>query len=188
MTPLDFLNSRRSVPARQLGAPGPDAVQQQALLAAAMRVPDHGKLAPWRILRIQGGQRARLGAFLAQRHQAIDPAVAPAVLDKDRDRFNAAPLILVVVAQPVPHPKVPDIEQILSAGNVCLVLLQAAQALGFGAQWLTGWAAYDDGVAAHLGLRADERILGFIHVGTVLEPAPERLRPSLEDRVSDWTG
>ncbi|MBB5207146.1 nitroreductase family protein [Chiayiivirga flava] len=187
MNPLDFLNARRSTPSRLLGPPGPDEAQQRAIASAALRVPDHGKLAPWRILRIRGEQRLRLGEFLVRRQRERDPATPAAVLDKDRERFAFAPVVFTVIARPVPH-KVPEIEQLLSAGSVCLVLLQAAQALGFGAQWLTGWMAYDDGVAAHLGLAADERIVGFVHVGSAREAAPERLRPAFEDRVSDWTG
>ena len=152
-----------------------------------MRVPDHGKLTPWRILRIQGEQRLRLGEFLVQRQLALDPATPPAVLDKDRQRFSFAPLILTVIAQPAAS-KVPEIEQLMSGGSVCFALLQAAQALGFGAQWLTGWMAYDSAVAKYLGLVGDERILGFIHVGTASEQAPERLRPAYAERVSDWNG
>lgn len=188
MNPLDFLNARRSTPSRLLGAPGPDGAQQRAIIGAALRVPDHGKLTPWRILRLQGEQRLRLGEFLVQRQRERDPATPAAVLEKDRERFSFAPLILTVIAQPVAPNKVPEIEQLMSAGSVCLLLLQAAQALGFGAQWLTGWMAYDAAVAAHLGLGGDERIIGFIHIGSARETAPERLRPAFEDRVSDWTG
>lgn len=187
MNPIDFLNARRSTPSRLLGAPGPDAAQERTLIEAALRVPDHGKLTPWRILRITGDQRARLGDYLVARQRERDPATPAAVLDKDRERFNHAPLVLTVIARPQPH-KVPEIEQLMSAGAVCMLLLQAAQALGFGAQWLTGWMAYDDGVAARLGLSGEERIIGFIHIGTPRETAPERLRPALEDIVSDWAG
>lgn len=128
MNALDFLNARRSVPSRLLGLPGPDAAQERAILTAALRVPDHGKLTPWRILRIQGEQRQRLGDYLVQRQLAIDPATATAVLDKDRQRFSFAPLILAVIATPVVESKVPVIEQLTSGGSVCFALLQAAQA------------------------------------------------------------
>lgn len=125
MNALDFLNARRSVPSRLLGLPGPDAAQERAILTAALRVPDHGKLTPWRILRIQGEQRQRLGDYLVQRQLAIDPATATAVLDKDRQRFSFAPLILAVIATPVVESKVPVIEQLTSGGSVCFALLQA---------------------------------------------------------------
>ena len=187
MNSLDFLNARRSVPSRLLGLPGPDPAQEHAILEAAMRVPDHGKLTPWRILRLRGAHRMRLGELLVQRQRALDPAAPPAVIEKDRQRFGFAPLILTVVAQPG-QSKVPEIEQLMSAGCVCFALLQAAQALGFGAQWLTGWAAYDPVVTAALGLSGDERIVGFIHIGSASEVAPERLRPAVADRVSDWIG
>lgn len=153
-----------------------------------MRVPDHGGLAPWRILLIEGAARARLGEFLVQRALDLDPGCNPARLAKDRDRFNFAPLILTVIAHLHEHSKVPVIEQILSAGTVCFTLLQAAQALGFGAQWLTGWAAYDAGVLQHLGLAENERIVGFVHLGTATQTAPERRRPDWREHVSTWPG
>lgn len=188
MQTLDLLNQRRSTPSRQLGPPGPSSGQLRWMLASAMRVPDHGKLAPWRILAIEGDARLRLGEFLAQRALTLDPAAPAAAVEKDRQRFSHAPLALTVIAAPQPHPKVPDIEQILSAGSVCFALLQAAQALGFGAQWLTGWPAYDAAVKAHLGLREGESIIGFIHIGSVKEPAPERLRPDVDAHFCVWEG
>ncbi len=188
MQTLDLLNQRRSTPSRQLGPPGPSPEQLRWMLASAMRVPDHGKLAPWRILAIEGQARLRLGDFLARRALALDPAAPAAAVEKDRQRFSYAPLALTVIAAPRPHPKVPEIEQVLSAGSVCFALLQAAQALGFGAQWLTGWAAYDEAVKAHLGLRDGESIAGFIHVGSAKEPAPERVRPSVDEHFSVWEG
>lgn len=185
---LAALNARRSVPARQLGAPGPDATTLWTMLEAAVRVPDHGKLVPWRFIRIEGDARRKLGLLLAARQRELDPAAPDAVVDKDRERFNHAPLVLAVVARLTPGHKVPEQEQLLSAGSVCFALLQAAQACGFGAQWLTGWAAYDPVISARLGLGPDERIAGFIHVGTAREPAPERLRPDPRSLLSDWTG
>jgi nitroreductase len=187
MQPYDFLVARRSTPARQLGEPGPDATQLQRLLAAAIRVPDHGKLAPWRLLLIRGEARRQLGAALAELHRRKDPAVAAAQLDKDRERFAFAPLAIAVIARLAPdHPKIPLQEQLLSAGCVAYNLLLGAQALGFGAQWLTGWAAYDGDAARLFGLAEHERIVGFVHVGTPRETAPERPRPPLEGIVRDW--
>ncbi len=189
MTDLDVLNRRRSVPSRQLGEPGPDSAQLDALLRAAVRVPDHGKLAPWRFLLIRGAARAQLGRRLAELHQRLDPAVAPTVLDKDRDRYNAAPLIVAVIARiDAAHAKIPAQEQLLSAGCVAYNLLLGAQALGFGAQWLTGWAAYAPEAAALLGLAGNERVVGFVHIGTPREAAPERTRPDAAALVSEWTG
>lgn len=187
MTSLDALNQRRSVPSRQLGEPGPDATQLNQLLQAAIRVPDHGKLVPFRLLAIRGEARARLGKQLAELHLRKQPDIAPAVLDKDRERLNVVPLIVAVIARTEQdHPKIPAQEQLLSAGCVAYNLLLGAQALGFGAQWLTGWAAYDRDAASLLGLDQNERIIGFVHVGTAEEPAPERNRPALADVFSEW--
>jgi nitroreductase len=189
MTPSDValaaLDARRSVPSRLLGAPGPTHDQLLRMLASAVRVPDHGKLAPWRFLRIEGDTRLRLGDLLAERARALDPDAPDAAVEKDRQRFSFAPTIVAVVAHVTPGHKVPEIEQLLSGGAVCFALLQAAQALGFGAQWLTGWGAYDEHVRSRLGIGGHERILGFIHIGTAREDAPERLRPDPATLLSD---
>jgi len=186
---LDFLNQRRSMPSRQLGEPGPDAAQLTELLAAAIRVPDHGKLVPWRLLLIRGDARARLGTALAAIHARKEPDAAPSAIEKDRDRFNFAPLIVAVVARiEEDHPKIPAQEQLLSAGCVAYNLLLGAQGLGFSAQWLTGWGAYDRDVAQLLGLSDIERVIAFVHIGTAREPAPERTRPELDTVVGEWTG
>ncbi len=186
MNALRFLRERRSVPSRLLGEPGPDGAQLRAMLAEAVRVPDHGRLTPWRFLAIRGEARHALGERLAARALENDPSAAPAVVDKDRQRFSHAPLVLVVVGCPVPGHKVPLQEQLLSGGAVCFALLQAAQALGFGAQWLTGWAAYDPHIRRILGLRDGEQVLGFLHVGTPTEPAPERQRPDPDTLLAEW--
>lgn len=179
---LDLLDSRRSTPARSLSEPGPTPAQIERLLAAAIRVPDHGKLAPWRLLAISGGARLALGEKLAQIHQRKEPDVAPALLAKDRERFAFAPLIVAVIARvDEHHPKIPAQEQLLSAGCVAYNLLLGAQALGFGAQWLTGWAAYDADAAKLFGLAPGERIVAFVHIGTAKEAASERARPALND-------
>lgn len=189
MTPSDAalaaLDARRSVPSRLLGAPGPSDDQLLRLLASAVRVPDHGKLVPWRFLRIAGDTRRQLGELLAARARERDPEAPDPAVEKDRLRFSFAPTILAVIARTtVPH-KVPEIEQLLSGGAVCFALLQAAQALGFGAQWLTGWPAYDEVVLARLGVGANERILGFVHIGTAAEDAPERVRPDPASLLQD---
>ena len=155
------------------------------MLKSALRVPDHGKLVPWRFLRIEGDTRLALGKLLVDRALLIDPNAPNAVIEKDRARFSFAPLIITVIARLTPNHKVPVQEQILSGGAVCFALLQAAQGLGFGAQWLTGWAAYDPVITTKLGIGENERILGFIHIGNVSDIAPERIRPNLEDLLSD---
>lgn len=188
MPSLDILNQRRSVPSRQLGEPGPDAAELEQLFTAAIRVPDHGKLVPFRLLTIRGEARAKLGAALAAIHASNEPDAPPAALEKDRDRYSFAPLIVAVIARiETNHPKVPEQEQLLSAGCVAYNLLLGAQALGYGAQWLTGWAAYDREAAALLGLAAHERVAAFVHIGSAREPAPERVRPQIGELVSEWT-
>ena len=185
---LDFLNRRLSVPSRQLGAPGPDEAQIEALLGAAIRVPDHGRLTPFRLLLVRGAARQRLGEQLAMIHARNDHGATPAALAKDRERFNAAPLIVVVIARSTVGHKVPLQEQLLTAGCVAYNLLLAAQALGFGAQWLTGWAAYDAAVAQLFGLAGNESVVGFVHVGSIREAASEHARTPLADLVADWNG
>jgi len=186
-SPLQFLDARRSVPSKQLGSPGPDDATLFRMLASAVRVPDHGKLVPFRFIRIQGDARHALGERLAARTLHLDPDAAAAVVEKDRARFSHAPTIITVVARLTAGHKVPEQEQLLTAGSVCFALLQAAQALGFGAQWLTGWMAYDEAVAATLGLAPNERVAGFIHIGTPLVDAPERDRPDPSALLTDWT-
>lgn len=187
MKVLAHLRQRRSVPSRLLAEPGPDPGQLEAMLAEAVRVPDHGKLVPWRFLRIQGPARQALGDLLAARGLERDPSAPAAAVEKDRLRFSFAPVVVAVIGHLVPGHKVPVQEQLLSGGAVCFALLQAAQALGFGAQWLTGWAAYDPVVTARLGLGPDETVLGFIHIGTATAEAPERQRPDPLSLLSDWT-
>ena len=174
---LQLLHHRRSTPSRLLSAPGPDAQQLQLMLESAVRVPDHGRLEPWRFLSIAGEQRQLLGELLARRGAQLNPAAAPAVSEKDRLRFSYAPLVIAVIARIKPGHRIPEQEQLLSAGAVCLSLLQAADALGFGAQWLTGWAAYDPVIGERIGLQDGERIAGFIHIGTACERIGERERP-----------
>jgi nitroreductase len=182
--PLDL---RRSVPARQLGEPGPDDATLLRMLRSAVRVPDHGKRVPFRFVRIAGAARAALGEALAALTQRRDPNAAASVLGKDRQRFSHAPLVIAVVAVLDPEDRqIPETERLLTAGCVCFALLQAAQSLGFGACWLTGWPAYDAEAVALLGLGAHEQVAGFIHIGTPLLDAPERDRPDPSTLLSDF--
>ncbi|WP_140910204.1 nitroreductase family protein [Cognatiluteimonas lumbrici] len=179
------LNSRSSIPARLLGEPGPDEATLQRMLEAAVRVPDHGRRVPWRFIRIAGDARDALGETLVRRALERDPQASQATLDKDRGRFGS-PLVIAVVARLGEDPKIPEAERFASAACVCFALLQAAQGSGFGAQWLTGWPAYDEHVLRLLGLGADERIAGFIHVGTPQAEAPQRERPDPRQLLTDW--
>jgi len=184
---LATLDARRSVPAKQLADPAPDEAALLRLLRSSVRVPDHGKRTPWRFLAIRGDARHALGERLAARGIARDPHAGEAAVEKDRLRFSHAPLVVTVIAQLGPDEKIPEQERLLSAGCVCFALLQAAQATGFGAQWLTGWPAYDTEVTRWLGLREHEHIVGFIHIGTPKLEAPERERPDPRDLLTEWT-
>lgn len=184
---LACLDSRRSVPSRQLGPPGPDEATLLRMLQSAVRVPDHGKRVPFRFLRIQGDARHGLGELLVARAREREPETSAAMIEKERSRFAHAPLVLAVIARLGPDEKIPESERFSCASCVCFALLQAAQACGFGAQWLTGWPAYDPAILRWLGLDADERIAGFVHIGTPKLAAPERDRPYPLALLSDWT-
>lgn len=184
---LAGLDTRRSVPARQLGEPGPSLGQLRRMLASAVRVPDHGKRVPFRFLAIHGAARDALGEAVAARGLALRPDAGEAAVAKDRARFSHAPLVVAVVAVLDPaDDAIPEVERLLTAGCTCFALLQAAQAMGFGACWLTGWPAHDDGVARLLGMSADERVAGFIHIGTPKLTPPDRERPDPAALLREW--
>ena len=182
---LTCLNERRSVPSKLLADPAPDHAVLLRMLEAAVRVPDHGKRVPWRFLRIAGDARGKLGEALVARALERDPQASEATLEKDRNRFQS-PLVVAVVARLGADEKIPESERFSSASCVCFALLQAAQGLGFGAQWLTGWPAYDPVVLQLLGLSDEERIAGFIHLGTAKTQPRERERPDPAALLSDW--
>lgn len=185
---IEALDARRSVPARQLGEPAPGPDQLLRMLASAVRVPDHGKRVPFRFVTVSGDARHALGEAVAARGLALRPDAGEAAVAKDRARFSHAPLVVTVVAMLDPEDAaIPEVERLLSAGSVCFALLQAAQGLGFGASWLTGWPAHDPEVRALLGLGPHERIAGFIHVGTPVQAPRERERPDPAALLSAWT-
>ncbi|MEO8999052.1 MAG: nitroreductase [Rhodanobacter sp.] len=183
---LSLLQQRHSVPSRQLGEPVLDEVTLHALLEAAIRVPDHGKLVPFRLIRMQGDAKLHFGEQLAAIAIRNHADMSEAKLEKERLRYIFAPLVMVVVACLHADSKVPEIEQKLCAGNVAYNVLLGAYALGHGAQWLTGWAAYDREVAAILGLAEHEHVIGFVHLGTPQIEIPDRDRTALADLLSTW--
>jgi nitroreductase len=179
-----FLAARRSHPLRTLAAPAPDRAALAAILAAALRVPDHGKLEPWRLVVLQRAALDRLAALVAARGAALGRAAAD--IAKAQAVYAGSPLAVAVVASPKDSPKVPPVEQMLSAGALCHGLLTAALAAGWGANWLTGWPVHDRGFAeAAFGLAPAEWVAGVIHIGTVTDPLPDRPRPDLA-RVVTW--
>ncbi|PWJ14413.1 nitroreductase family protein [Jannaschia seohaensis] len=181
---LDFLATRRSRPAKTLRAPGPDRAALTPLLATAMRVPDHGKLEPWRLIVLEGAALARLAALTGRlgAEQGRDPEKLP----KSQAMFADAPLIVAVVSSPQASDKIPEVEQTLSAGALCLSLVNAAQAAGWGANWLTGWMALDrDFLTEGLALAPTEWVAGWIVIGTESAVPPERPRPDVAAKT-EW--
>ncbi len=183
---LGPLTARHSTPSRLLGMPGPTEAEVRALVEAAARVPDHGRLQPWRLLSIHGEARAALGRALVALREARGELLDDATRNKDLNRFAHAPLVLAVIARLTAGHKIPEVEQLLSAGALAQNLLIGACALGYGAQWLTGWPAYDAQALRTLGLEEHERIVAFIHIGTPHGEIPPRERPRHEQLVCDW--
>jgi nitroreductase len=182
----DYLLTRRSVGIAFLREPGPNPAELEQILTIGTRVPDHGKITPWRLVIIAGDDRAKAGAALADIAARNTPDLDEASLDIERQRFLPAPLTIGVISSPQPHPKVPEFEQLLSAGNVAFNLVHAAFALGFAASWVTRWYAFDAAAAAMLGARDGERFVGFVHIGTPATVIEDRPRPALADIVSYW--
>jgi nitroreductase len=183
-TALDFLLTRRSRPAKTLTAPVPDDDALRLILTAAARTPDHGKLEPWRFIVLRKPALERLAGLVPARGAALgqdDEKTAKAVR-----QFSDADLAVAVISAPKPSDKIPQIEQVYSAGAVYLALLNAALAAGWGANWLSGWPSHDrDFVARGLGLDAHECVAGFLHLGTETAAPPERPRPDI-DAITTW--
>lgn len=180
---LALLARRRSSKLMHLAEPAPSSAELDALVRLAARVPDHGKLGPWRFVIIEGEARARAGAALADVIKN-DEGVDETRLEFVRGTFLRAPSCVMVVSAPQPSKKVPEWEQQLSAGAVCYNLLIAAHALGYAGCWLTEWLAFDDRAAKALGLNESERIAGFVYLGTPTMGAAERVRADVSTRVS----
>ncbi len=181
---IALLTSRRSAPAASLSTPGPSAAELDILLKVAARVPDHGKLAPWRFILFEGEGRDRAGAIVAEVYAKAHPDGDPGRLETERKRFSLAPLVVGVVSRAAAHEKIPEWEQVLSAGAVCMNLIVAANALGFASVWLSEWYSYDRAALAGLGVGEGEKIAGFIHIGRAAGPREDRPRPSLADIVT----
>ena len=181
---IDFLKARRSVKPREMTGPGPSPAELETILTIGARVPDHGKLAPWRFIVFEGEARQRAGEVIASVFTRKNPGAASAEIEIERRRLTDAPLVIGVVSFTRPHPKVPAFEQELSAGASAMNIVTAATALGYGAAWLTGWFAFDRDVLDGLGLTADERLAGFIHIGKPTRPNEDRPRPQLSEIVT----
>ena len=183
---LDLLARRRSLPPIGLGAPGPNAEELSLMLKLAARVPDHGKLAPWRFIVIEELGREKLGRLALELKLAATPDLDAAAQAAELGRFTRAPLVVAVISRAAPHAKIPEWEQLLSAGAVCMNLTIGANAMGFGSSWLTEWCAYDADFRAGLGLATHERIAGFVHIGRPAYDPEDRVRPALETIVTHY--
>src|SRR5437879_6031193 len=176
---LELLKTRSSIKAVELRDPGPTAAEIETLLTIAARVPDHGKLTPWRFIVFEGAARLAAGAAIEAAFRAKYPGATPEQVDYERKRLARAPLVIAVVSRAGAHVKIPEWEQVLSAGACAMSLVFAAHALGYAANWITEWYAYDRRVLDALGLAPHERIAGFIHIGTPVHAASDRPRPPL---------
>ena len=178
---LYLLKTRRSFKAVELGEPGPSPPEIDTLLTIASRVPDHGKLAPWRFIVFEGEARRAAGEAIAGAFRAKYPDAKPEHVEAERERLARAPLVIAVVSRAAPHGKIPEWEQVLSAGAAAMNLVTAAHALGYAANWITEWYAYDRTVLDALGLAPHERIAGFIHIGRPPGAPEDRPRPPLAE-------
>jgi nitroreductase len=181
---LELLKTRRSIKPRDMSGPGPSPAELETILTIGARVPDHGKLAPWRFIVFEGDARLRAGEVIAKVFARKNPNAQATEIEVEKRRLTDAPLVIAVVSFTKAHPKVPAWEQELSAGASAMNIVTAATALGYGACWLTGWFAFDRDVLDGLGLKPDEKLAGFIHVGTPAKTSDDRPRPALADIVT----
>ena len=181
---IDLLKTRRSVKPHEMSGPGPSPSELETILTIGARVPDHGKLTPWRFIVFEGNARARAGEIIAEIFARKNPQATHAEIDIEKHRLTDAPLVIGVVSFTKQHPKVPAWEQELSAGASTMNIVTAATALGYGTCWLTGWFAFDRDVLDGLGLKANEKFAGFIHIGTLSKLGEDRPRPALADIVT----
>jgi nitroreductase len=189
MEALETILTRRSVAPAFLVEPAPRGEQLERILAAGASAPDHGRLRPWRFIVIRGEARHRLGQTFADALLTRQPDAPEAALEQERARPLRAPLLIAAAAKLDPqHPKIPEIEQILSTGAAVQNILLAAHAQGFGAKWLTGANAYDEHVRAALGLAPDHRLVGFIHLGTIEGTPPAVPHADPRDHTVEWHG
>jgi len=184
---LQLLKTRRSVKPMELTGPAPTKPEIDTLLGIASRVPDHGKLTPWRFVVFEGDARLAAGEAIAAAFRADRPDATPEQIEFERNRLARAPLVIAVVSRAGPHSKIPEWEQQMSAGASAMSLVLAAHATGYAASWITEWYAYDRRVLDALGISANERIAGFVHIGRPAKPPEDRDRPPLEAIVTRYS-
>jgi len=181
---IEYLKTRRSMPAFQMKEPGPTTAEIEEILTLATRVPDHGKLAPWRFIVIMGDERQRISLALSKIARAERPDLSEEMVKVEETRFTRAPVVIAVVSTAAPHVKIPEWEQLMSAGAVCLNMVISANALGYVSNWLTEWMAYSERAYEIIGVKPGEKIAGFVHIGSTDFPVVERPRPELSQIVT----
>lgn len=187
-TVIDFLLSRKSAPIAELREPAPGDDEIATLIRVASRVPDHGRLTPWRFVVYRGEARHRIGDMLAKRAEEREGPLPDARVEQEKARFSRAPLVIGVIHCPRDNPKIPRWEMLLSGGAAAMNLVLAANALGYSTNWITNWYSDDEEGRRILGLAPDERVIGFVHIGTFSGDAPERPRPEVETLISEYSG
>ena len=185
---IDFLLSRNSVPIHELKEPGPSDAEIAQMIAVAARVPDHGRLEPWRFILYRGDARHEVGEQLAAFAESREGPLSEVRLNQERARFSRAPLVIGVVSSPKDHPKIPKWEMLLSGGAAAMNLVLAANALGYGTNWITNWYSDTEEGRRILGLAPHERVVGFVHIGSHDGTVQERPRPDPSKLISDYSG
>lgn len=184
---IDFLTTRRSTVARMMGDPGPNDDELRQIMEAGMRVPDHGRLTPWRFIVIRSDARDTIGDVIVNSFKRNNPDAIQEQIEIEQERLTRAPIVIAVVSRVHREHKIPVWEQILSSGAACQTMLIAAQSTGYAAQWLTEWYAYDSDVKKAIGAEADDEIAGFVYLGNPLGELTDRARPIYDHIVSEWS-
>ena len=185
---FDFLANRISPPIPSLQEPAPDDAEIEQMVRVATRVPDHGRLEPWRFIVFRGDARRQIGEQLAALAETREGPLPEGKRQQELARFSRAPLVIGVVSSPKDHPKIPQWEMFLSGGAAAMNLVHAANALGYGANWITNWYSDSEEGRRILGLAPHERVIGFVHIGTPSAPAPDRPRPDVARLISEYSG
>ena len=184
---IDFLMTRRSTVAKMMDGPGPDDADLKKILATGMRVPDHGRLTPWRFIVIRGDAREKIGGVIAAAYSRKNPDAIEEQVEIEQERLTRAPVVVAVLSRVHKGHKIPEWEQVLSAGAACQTMLIAAQSMGYAAQWLTEWYAYDADVKAAIGAEPGDEVAGFVYFGNEMAAGTERARPEYDSIVSEWS-
>ena len=185
---IDFLLTRSSAPIHELREPAPSDSEIETMLTIASRVPDHGRLTPWRFILYRGEAREKIGEKLAELAEKREGPLTEGRRNQELTRFSRAPLVIGVVSSPKENPKIPQWEMFLSGGMAALNLMIAANALGYATNMITNWYSDVEEGRALLGLAPHERVVGFVHIGTYEGTAPERPRPDVSALYADYSG